>query len=60
MSFAKRSKNSMRLKELVYRVAPTMIRDQIGVYLRCLKEGRACVCCMCMCVCVCLYVCTHM
>ena len=30
---------AQKLKELVYRTAPSIIREQLEEYLRCLKEG---------------------
>ena len=39
VTVTKVSKTSQKLKELVHKVAPDTIRDQLAEYVRCLKEG---------------------
>ena len=39
VTVTKVSKASQKLKELVHKVAPDTIRDQLAEYVRCLKEG---------------------
>ena len=40
MTSKKSSKEALTLKALVHRLAPEMVREQVGEYIRMLKEGK--------------------
>ena len=48
----KSSKGALQLKELVHRVAPGIIREQLAIYIKSMREGRA----MCFCFLSCYHV----
>lgn len=37
----KSSKDAIQLKELVHKVAPGIIREQLAIYIKSMREGRA-------------------
>ena len=39
MTVKESTSEAQRLKELVHRTAPSVIREELAEYLRCLKEG---------------------
>ena len=39
MTSKKSSKEALKLKALVHRLAPKMVQDQVAEYIRSLKEG---------------------